>query len=94
VVAVERRRIQPPVGLDRTAIFAEFDYILSHRTLLPSALDCRSAGCKAAEFSETPQPSGYSVLTVLEPLTRADCPHCQPMAFMLFTLYILQRSSP
>jgi hypothetical protein len=94
MVAVERRRIQPPIGLDRPAILAEFDYILRHHALLPSALDRGGAAGKAAEYSATPQPSGYSADVVLEPLTRADCPHCQPMAFMLSTLYIPQRSSP
>ena len=41
MVAVERRRIEPAVGLDRPAILAEFHDIFRHRALLPSALDRR-----------------------------------------------------
>jgi hypothetical protein len=52
MVAVERCRIQPPIGLDRPAILAEFDYILRHHALLPSALDRGGAAGKAAEFPQ------------------------------------------
>src|SRR5262245_57638784 len=38
VVAMERRRVEPAVGLDRPAVLAELHYKLSHRNL---ALSCR-----------------------------------------------------
>src|ERR1700712_1613095 len=64
MVAVERRRVQPPIGLDRPAILAEFDYKFRHRTLLTSALDRGAPVAKARNFSVTPRPSGYSAGTL------------------------------
>jgi hypothetical protein len=41
MVAVERRRIEPAIGLDGPAILAEFNDIFSH-TRLPDGLDWRN----------------------------------------------------
>jgi hypothetical protein len=94
MVAVERRRVETTVGLDRPAVLAELHNIFSH--LGPSrtakANQPPIARRNLNNRSQRRGTFGFSWVRRKNRLTPLR-PGCQPMAFMLWTAYIPSRTA-
>jgi len=75
MIAMESRRIETAIRLDRAAILAEFDHIFRH-------------GAAPILAAWTDRPLRVRRDGNLTPFANAYNLDCQPVAFVLFTIYI------
>ncbi len=85
MVAVESGRVQPTVRFGRPAVLAEFDDIFSHGAPSKFSLPKITLNIPKAEQSATRRGASETALTASYLPQRPDC---QPIAFMLLTIYI------
>src|SRR5437899_2808100 len=75
MIAMKGRGVETAVRLDRPAILAEFDHVFRH-------------GAAPILAGWTNRPVRVLCERILTPFANASSLDCQPVAFVLFTIYI------